>query len=69
MKPPQAHAQPPPRRMEEPVPSGPTKGMTAFTSRKDYEECLTELYRLRGCNSHGHPTPDSLHQLGLDQLL
>jgi len=66
---PRSHDQLPPRLMEQPVPSGPSEGLKAFTSREDYEECLTELYRLRGCDSEGRPTPQSLRQLGLSPFL
>jgi aldehyde:ferredoxin oxidoreductase len=58
----------PVRLMKEPVPSGPTKGRTAFVSRQDFEKCLTELYHLRGCDDKGHPTPTVINRLGLEKL-
>lgn len=65
---PRAYDQLPPRLMTEPVPDGPAKGLTAFVTRDDFDECLTELYRLRGCDANGRPTPASLRRLGLANL-
>jgi aldehyde:ferredoxin oxidoreductase len=65
---PRHYDQLPARLMEDPVPSGPTEGLTAFVSRKDFEESLTELYRLRGCDTDGHPTATTLKEYGLDTL-
>ncbi len=58
----------PTRFMEEPVPSGPAKGLTAFVSRQDFEECLTELFQLRGCDKNGYPTETAIKDLGLEKL-
>ncbi len=65
---PRHYDQLPTRLMEEPVPSGPGKGLTAFVSRQDFEECLTELYHLRGCDSTGHPTQTAINNLELEKL-
>ncbi len=65
---PRHYDQLPNRFMEEPVPSGPTKGLTAFISRQDFEGCLTELYHLRGCDIDGYPTTASIKSLGLEKL-
>ncbi len=58
----------PHRFLNEPIPDGPTKGYTAFTSHQDFEDSLTELYKRRGCNSEGHPTQASLKALGLASI-
>jgi aldehyde:ferredoxin oxidoreductase len=59
----------PPRHMEEPIPNGPMKGLTAFVSQQDFEDSLTELYRLRGCDADGKPTTKALKKLGLSRLV
>jgi aldehyde:ferredoxin oxidoreductase len=56
----------PQRFMKEPVPDGPTKGYTAFTSPQDFEASLTELYKRRGCTLEGHPTKKTLQNLELN---
>ena len=43
----------PPRLMEDPLPTGRAKGLTAFVSRDDFEESLSEVYRERGLNVDG----------------
>jgi aldehyde:ferredoxin oxidoreductase len=62
---PRAYDELPPRLMTEPVPDGPAKGLTAFVTPHDFDKCLTELYRLRGCDAKGRPRPASLRRLGL----
>ncbi|MFX1562896.1 MAG: aldehyde ferredoxin oxidoreductase family protein [Promethearchaeota archaeon] len=59
----------PPRHMEEPIPNGPMKGLTAFVSQQDFEDSLTELYHLRGCDSDGKPTRKAIQKYGLNSLL
>lgn len=66
---PRAYDQLPPRLMSEPVPDGPARGLTAFVTPNDFDECLTELYRLRGCDAKGRPTQASLRRLQLTSLL
>ncbi|MFX1581188.1 MAG: aldehyde ferredoxin oxidoreductase family protein [Promethearchaeota archaeon] len=59
----------PNRFMREPIPDGPTKGYTAFTSQQDFEESLTELYKRRGCTPDGEPTEQSLKALQLSPII
>ncbi len=68
-KPPRAYDKLPPRHMKEPIPNGPMKGLTAFVSQQDFEDSLTKLYRLRGCDSDGNPTRKALQKLGLSSLV
>ncbi len=64
-KPPRQYDKLPHRFMNEPIPKGPTKGFTAFISHQDFETSLTELYKRRGCTPKGHPTKETLRNLGL----
>ena len=50
----------PKRLTEEPIPSGPSKGMVSKLG-----EMLPEYYRLRGWTEDGLPTPEKLTELGL----
>ncbi len=53
-----------PRRfVQEPLPDGPTPGHCI--SRTDMDRMLREYYALRGWDSQGIPTPDTLARLGL----
>jgi aldehyde:ferredoxin oxidoreductase len=54
---------PPPRFMEEPVPSGPSKG--AVISREIADRLLDDYYALRGWDSNGVPTRAKLVSIGL----
>ncbi len=56
------------RFMHDPVPDGPTKGYTSFTSPQDFEDSLTELYQRRGCDADGWPTEQALRNLNLTAL-
>ncbi len=51
--PPRKYDNLPPRLMNEPLPTGRAKGMTAFISHQDFEESLTELYKQRGLDELG----------------
>jgi aldehyde:ferredoxin oxidoreductase len=59
----------PPRLMKEPVPSGPAKGHKAFTSKRDFKQCLDRYYELRGWNREGEPTLQTIERLGIERLL
>ncbi len=50
----------PPRLLQEPIPSGPSKGQVHLLS-----QLLSEYYAVRGWDSEGVPTPTKLSQLGL----
>lgn len=50
----------PPRMIEEPMPSGPSKGMVAHL-----DEMLEEYYRVRGWDENGRPLPGLYRRLGL----
>jgi len=58
---------PPPRWMEEPLPSGAGKGRCM--KRENAEKMLDEYYKLRGWDSNGRPTKAKLKELGLDFVL
>lgn len=58
----------PPRFMNEPIPSGPRKGFTAFITQEDFEESLTQLYQRRGCDAEGRPTKEAKQRLGLETI-
>jgi len=51
----------PPRLINEPIPAGPSKGEVSRLN-----EMLPLYYRLRGWDENGIPTPEKLHELGLD---
>jgi len=51
----------PPRLINEPIPAGPSKGEVSRLN-----EMLPLYYRLRGWDENGVPTPEKLHELGLD---
>ncbi len=44
---------------------GPSKGMTSFVSREDFEKSLDLYYRLRGWDKDGIPTEETITNLGL----
>ncbi len=56
----------PKRFMTEPLPGEPGKGR--LISKEDLDVLLDEYYRLRGWDAHGKPTPETLEQLGLNEL-
>ncbi len=58
---------PPPRWMEEPLPSGAGKGR--YMTRENAEKMLDEYYSLRGWDQNGRPTPAKLEELGLAFVL
>jgi aldehyde:ferredoxin oxidoreductase len=51
----------PPRLINEPIPAGPSKGEVSRLN-----EMLPLYYKLRGWDENGVPTPEKLHELGLD---
>jgi aldehyde:ferredoxin oxidoreductase len=53
----------PPRITEEPMPSGPAKGLVCHL-----DEMLDEYYQLRGWSNDGIPCAEKLLDLGLDQF-
>ncbi|MFX1243676.1 MAG: aldehyde ferredoxin oxidoreductase family protein [Promethearchaeota archaeon] len=67
--PPRQYDSLPPRFLNEPVPEGPTKGFTAFTTAEDFDQSLTELYFRRGCDAEGHPTKTALQESGLAEII
>ncbi len=57
-----------PRRMFNPIEEGPLTG--AACSEADFEQALSELYRLKGWDPKtGWPSQEKLHSLGLDPLV
>ena len=58
---------PPPRWLEEPLPSGAGKGK--FMSPENANKMLDEYYALRGWDKRGLPTPAKLKELGLEFVL
>ncbi len=56
--------QAPPRMLEEPIPSGPSKGK--LLGREKAEELLDRYYSLRGWDSEGRPSRDCLNALNLE---
>jgi aldehyde:ferredoxin oxidoreductase len=52
----------PKRMLEEPMPSGPAKGMVA-----QLDKMLPEYYRLRGWSTDGVPSPAKLSELGIER--
>jgi len=52
----------PKRMLEEPMPSGPAKGMVA-----QLDKMLPEYYRLRGWSADGVPSPAKLSELGIER--
>lgn len=58
-----AYDYPPPRFMEERVPSGPSKG--AVAPRELLDKLLDDYYALRGWDSNGVPTRKKLEEIGL----
>jgi aldehyde:ferredoxin oxidoreductase len=67
--PPRQYDKLPYRFMNEPIPTGPTKGFTAFSSHQDFEASLTELYKRRGCTPEGQPTKSALKTLKLTSMI
>lgn len=58
---------PPARFSEEPIPSGPNKGR--LISKAVLDRLLDEYYQLRGWDSNGIPRPQTLKDLGLEEVL
>ena len=58
---------PPERVFRDPIPTGPLKGMKL--QREEYDELLDTYYRLRGWNSQGVPTRETLKRLGLEDII
>lgn len=56
-----------PKRFEEPLPDGPTKGKRI--SKAMLDSMLTEYYELRGWDKEGIPTPQKLSQFDLKECL
>ena len=54
----------PPRMIEEPMPSGPAKGLVCHL-----EEMLDQYYKLRGWSTDGIPGEEKLTELGLDKFV
>jgi len=54
---------PPPRWFEEPLPSGPFRGVKL--DKAEYTRLLMEYYKLRGWDEKGRPTKAKLRSLGL----
>lgn len=52
----------PARLTDEPMPEGPAKGHVV-----DYNPMLSEYYRLRGWDSQGRPTNETMKRLGINQ--
>ncbi|MFW9956919.1 MAG: aldehyde ferredoxin oxidoreductase family protein [Candidatus Odinarchaeota archaeon] len=48
---------------------GPSKNMSAFIDRRDFEKSLDKYYALRGWNNEGIPTGETVEKLGLSQLV
>jgi aldehyde:ferredoxin oxidoreductase len=57
----------PERIIKEAVPSGPTKGR--ILTAEMYAVMLDEYYETRGWDEDGVPTPETIRNLGLDELL
>jgi len=57
-----------PKRFWEPEADGPAEGKKAFTDERDFETALEKYYSMRGWDSNGVPTTDTLKQLGLKPL-
>jgi aldehyde:ferredoxin oxidoreductase len=58
---------PPPRWMEEPLPSGPGKGK--FIPKEDIDKLLDWYYEQRGWDENGIPTKGKLEEMGLLELV
>jgi len=56
----------PPRRVYDPMPSGPAKGM--YLTEEKINKMLDEYYELRGWNKNGIPTEKKLKEVGLGQV-
>jgi len=57
---------PPPRVMEDPIPSGVAKG--SLVKKEEFELMLNAYYEARGWNSEGIPTKQRLSELGLEDV-
>ncbi|HOG74576.1 MAG TPA: aldehyde ferredoxin oxidoreductase C-terminal domain-containing protein, partial [Methanofastidiosum sp.] len=53
------------RAMNEPIPTGTSKGM--YTPKKELDAMLDEYYELRGWDKKGIPTKATLKRLGLEE--
>ncbi len=58
-----------PPRMWEPERGGPRDGMTAAVSRDDFEACLERFYQLRGFDTDGLPTVETIERVGLSDVI
>lgn len=58
---------PPPRVMEDPVPSGPAKG--SYVPKGEFEIMLNAYYKARGWNVNGIPTREKLASLNLEYAI
>ena len=58
-----------PQRFWEPQTHGPREGMTAYISKEDFEASLNKFYELRGWDSNGQPTAETIEMLGLTDLV
>jgi aldehyde:ferredoxin oxidoreductase len=56
----------PTRTMKEPIPSGSSKGM--YCPPQEFEAMLNEYYRLRGWDTNGIPTPETLKDLQMEEI-
>jgi len=57
----------PPRTYLDPLPEGNPKGKVV--PEQDFQRMLSEYYRLFGWDDQGRPTPETLHELGLEELV
>jgi len=57
---------PPPRIMEDPIPSGVAKG--SLVKKEEFELMLNAYYEARGWNNEGIPTKQKLSELGLEDV-
>jgi aldehyde:ferredoxin oxidoreductase len=57
----------PPRTTQQPIPSGPSRGM--YCPPQEFNAMLQEYYHLRGWDGNGIPTPEKLKALGLEEVL
>jgi aldehyde:ferredoxin oxidoreductase len=57
----------PPRVYLDPLPEGNPKGKVV--PEQDYQKMLSEYYRLWGWDEQGRPTPETLRELDLEDLV
>ena len=58
-----------PQKFWKPQTTGNAEGMKAFIDEKDFERSLEKYYELRGWNSKGIPTQETIEYLGLSDLI